>query len=173
MAVSGLSQALSAWEAVTEPYLDLLNQYYTDQSEMRSEGISSEKETAGAYVEWILVSAEAEQERAKACLSADVAVKAVKAVQSCASSGIIPQGTIQDHRMCTGCKLTRSAGRRNELGRRRGARPSVYLFARHAIIPQICIVFARPYLCRSPNTPFLTIRTAFEPSLPTRLMIRA
>jgi hypothetical protein len=93
IAVAGLTKALSVWETITQPYLELLKQYYSGGSDDRLAAIAREEQTPGEYVEWFLDSADAENERATTCFSPEVAGQAVKGVRACASRDVIPGGT--------------------------------------------------------------------------------
>ena len=91
VAVAGLSNALDVWQSITEPYLDLLGDYYTAESDKLVSNLEDEG-VAGKYVQWALQSAESEKERATVCLSAEVAAKAVKAVRTCVYADVVPYG---------------------------------------------------------------------------------
>ena len=94
IAVAGLSRTLCTWESISEPYLELLEQYYTDASAQRLSAITDGTQTAGEYVTWILQSAEEEDERGDTCLSGEVARQAARTVRKCAATEVIPAGEL-------------------------------------------------------------------------------
>ncbi|WVQ94950.1 hypothetical protein IAU59_002040 [Kwoniella sp. CBS 9459] len=75
--LSSISKTLSTFPTLSEPYIDLTTTHYRESASTFINSLEGGSMTAIKYVAWVLEKVEEERERAKSCMSADVAGQVV------------------------------------------------------------------------------------------------
>jgi hypothetical protein len=76
-----LTRLLGVFESLSSPYIGLANTHFSEVAEVNMSNVEGGKMSPTGYIEWVMEQVKAEDERARATMSAEVAGQVVNVVR--------------------------------------------------------------------------------------------
>jgi hypothetical protein len=76
-----LTRLLGVFESLNSPYIGLANTHFSEVAEVNMMNVEGGKMSPTGYIEWVMEQVKAEDERARATMSAEVAGQVVNVVR--------------------------------------------------------------------------------------------
>jgi len=81
ISIVDLTRLLGVFESLSSPYIGLANTHYSEVAEVNMMNVEGGKMSPTGYIEWVMEQVKAEDERAKATMSVEVAGQVVNVVR--------------------------------------------------------------------------------------------
>ena len=81
ISIVDLTRLLGVFESLSSPYIGLANTHYSEVAEVNMMNVEGGKMSPTGYIEWVMDQVKAEDERARATMSAEVAGQVVNVVR--------------------------------------------------------------------------------------------
>ena len=76
-----LTRLLGVFESISSPYIGLANTHFSEVAEVNIANVEGGKMSPTGYIEWVMEQVKAEDERARATMSVEVAGQVVNVVR--------------------------------------------------------------------------------------------